>query len=47
MVFVHGELWRFAAPQGIPRGARVRVKRVKGLTRQVEPVETPQRSASS
>ena|SRR5215469_16000924 len=47
MVFVHGELWRAAAPQGIPRGARVRVKRVEGLTLQVEPVETPQPSASS
>ncbi|HEX2715610.1 MAG TPA: NfeD family protein [Candidatus Acidoferrales bacterium] len=47
MVFVHGELWRAAAPQGIPRRARVRVKRVEGLTLQVEPVETPQPSASS
>jgi membrane-bound serine protease (ClpP class) len=47
MVFVHGELWRAVAPQGIPRGSRVRVKRVEGLTLQVEPVETPQRGASS
>jgi membrane-bound serine protease (ClpP class) len=47
MVFVHGELWRAVAPQGIPRGSRVRVKRVDGLTLQVEPVETSQRAASS
>jgi membrane-bound serine protease (ClpP class) len=41
MVFVHGELWRAAAPGGeeIPRGARVRVKKVKGLTLEVEPVK--------
>ena len=39
MVFVHGELWRAVATQQIPRGARVRVKEVDGLTLQVEPVE--------
>jgi membrane-bound serine protease (ClpP class) len=41
MVFVHGELWRAAASDGqeIPRGARVRVKKVKGLTLEVEPVK--------
>jgi membrane-bound serine protease (ClpP class) len=41
-VFVHGELWRAAAPSGanIPAGARVRVKRVKGLTLEVEPLES-------
>jgi membrane-bound serine protease (ClpP class) len=39
MVFVHGELWRAAARQPIPRGARVRVVRVDGLTLHVEPVE--------
>jgi membrane-bound serine protease (ClpP class) len=41
-VFVHGELWRAAVPVGasIPTGARVRVKRVKGLTLEVEPVES-------
>jgi membrane-bound ClpP family serine protease len=40
MVFVHGELWRAAAANGqlIPKGARVRVKRVVGLTLEVEPV---------
>jgi membrane-bound serine protease (ClpP class) len=40
-VFVHGELWRAAARVGdsIPAGARVRVKKVKGLTLEVEPVE--------
>ena len=40
-VFVHGELWRAAARMGesIPAGARVRVKKVKGLTLEVELVE--------
>ena len=48
MVFVHGELWRAAARGGeeIPKGAHVRVKKVAGLTLEVEPVKTPQ-SASS
>lgn len=42
MVRVHGELWRAAAPAGqsIPKGARVRVKKVTGLTLEVEPVGT-------
>lgn len=41
-VFVHGELWRAATRRGekIPEGARVRVKRVIGLTLEVEPVES-------
>jgi membrane-bound serine protease (ClpP class) len=41
-VFVHGELWRAATRLGerIPEGARVRVKRVSGLTLEVEPVES-------
>lgn len=41
-VFVHGELWRAAARAGenIPVGARVRVKKVKGLTLEVESVES-------
>ncbi|MFY9803202.1 MAG: nodulation protein NfeD [Candidatus Acidiferrales bacterium] len=41
-VFVHGELWRAAARSGesIPAGARVRVKKVKGLTLEVEPIES-------
>jgi membrane-bound serine protease (ClpP class) len=41
-VFVHGELWRAAARAGenIPVGTRVRVKKVKGLTLEVEPVES-------
>ena len=41
-VFVHGELWRAAVGAGekIPAGARVRVKKVKGLTLEVEPVES-------
>jgi membrane-bound serine protease (ClpP class) len=48
MVFVHGELWRAITRYGeeIPRGTRVRVKKVAGLTLEVEPVKTPQ-SASS
>ena len=41
-VFVHGELWRAAARPGetIPEGARVRVKKIKGLTLEVEPLES-------
>ena len=44
MVFIHGELWRAASRGGvpIPKGARVRVKKVAGLTLEVEPVMTPQ-----
>ena len=44
MVFVHGELWRAAAVDGgpIPKGARVRVRKVVGLTLEVEPVASPQ-----
>jgi membrane-bound serine protease (ClpP class) len=40
-VFVHGELWRAAARMGetIPAGSRIRVKKVKGLTLEVEAVE--------
>jgi len=42
MVFVHGELWRAAAPNGetIAKGARVRVRRVEGLILQVEPIKS-------
>ncbi len=39
MVFVHGELWRAHAASSIPQGARVRVRRVEGLTLHVEPVD--------
>jgi membrane-bound serine protease (ClpP class) len=48
LVRVHGELWRAASQSGesIPKGARARVKRVDGLTVQVEPV-APSRSAAS
>jgi membrane-bound serine protease (ClpP class) len=44
MVRVHGELWRAAAPAGqsIPAGARVRVRKVTGLTLEVEPIGTHQ-----
>jgi membrane-bound serine protease (ClpP class) len=43
MVFVHGELWRAVAPDGvsIPKGARVSVRKVKGLTLEVEPAPAP------
>jgi len=43
MVFVHGELWRAAAKEAIPKGTRVRVVRVEGLTVYVEPVEAVSR----
>jgi membrane-bound serine protease (ClpP class) len=48
MVFIHGELWRAASPGGvvIPKGARVRVRKVAGLTLEVEPVRTPQPASS-
>ena len=47
MVFVHGELWRAAAVNGqvIPKGSRVRVRKVVGLTLEVEPVASPQSTA--
>ena len=40
MVRIHGELWRAAtaAGQTIPKGARVRVRKIDGLTLQVEPI---------
>ncbi len=41
VVFVHGERWRAAATTAIPKGARVRIARVDGLTLHVVPVETP------
>jgi membrane-bound serine protease (ClpP class) len=48
MVRVHGELWRAAAPAGqsIPKGARVRVRKVTGLTLEVELIG-PKQSAST
>ena len=48
LVRVHGELWRAASPSGetIPKGARARVKRIDGLTVEVEPVG-PRQSAST
>jgi membrane-bound serine protease (ClpP class) len=36
-VFIHGEIWEARAATKIARGARVRVKEVKGLTLEVEP----------
>lgn len=41
MVFVAGELWRATAQEKIPKGARVRVTRVEGLTVHVETVARP------
>lgn len=47
MIFVNGELWRAVRAHAdgstgpIPKGARVRVVSVKGLTLYVEPTETP------
>ena len=48
MVFVHGELWRAAAVNGqaIPKGSRIRVRKVVGLTLEVEPVTSPESVAS-
>jgi membrane-bound serine protease (ClpP class) len=48
MVFVHGELWRAAASDGqpIPKGTRIRVAKVKGLTLEVESSSAPQPAAS-
>jgi membrane-bound serine protease (ClpP class) len=36
---VHGETWRIRSPRPLTRGARVRVKRVDGLTLEVEPIQ--------
>ncbi|HYL68441.1 MAG TPA: nodulation protein NfeD [Candidatus Limnocylindria bacterium] len=46
MVFVHGELWRAAAAGGqeIPKGTRIRVAKVKGLTLEVELSSTPHKT---
>lgn len=48
MVRVHGELWQAAAANGgsIPKGTRVRVRSIHGLTLDVEPA-TPRQSVSS
>ncbi len=40
MVLVHGELWRASAGESIAKGARVRIRRVDGLTLTVEPLHT-------
>jgi membrane protein implicated in regulation of membrane protease activity len=42
MVFIHGELWRAAAPPGATIQRSVRVRRVEGLVLHVEPVKTSQ-----
>lgn len=36
-VLVHGEVWDAHAGQAIPKGARVRVRKIEGLTLEVEP----------
>ena len=48
MVRVHGELWRASTPTGenIPKGALVRVRKINGLTLEVEPAKPPQSVAS-
>ena len=40
-VFVHGELWDAVAPSPLPVGQLVVVRRVDGLTLQVEPLTVP------
>ncbi|MGH9717650.1 MAG: NfeD family protein [Candidatus Acidiferrales bacterium] len=43
MVRIHGELWRAVVADGpIPQGARVRVKKISGLTLEVESLEPSQ-----
>lgn len=43
MVRVHGELWRAVVSDGpVPQGARVRVKKIDGLTLEVESLEPSQ-----
>jgi len=48
MVRVHGELWRAAAVNGatLPKGARIRVRDMRGLTLDVEPATQQQSKAS-
>ena len=46
MVLVHGELWRAVSREEIPKGARVRVVEVDGLTLHVEPVKQPSASGT-
>jgi len=43
MVRIHGELWRAVVSDGpVPQGARVRVKKISGLTLEVESLEPSQ-----
>jgi membrane-bound serine protease (ClpP class) len=37
-VLVRGEIWQAHATTTVPKGSRVRVRRVDGLTLEVEPV---------
>jgi membrane-bound serine protease (ClpP class) len=41
MILVHGERWQAVSTQDIPQGARVRVRRIAGLTLTVEPMDMP------
>ncbi len=36
---IHGETWRIRSPRPLTRGTRVRVKRIEGLTLDVEPIQ--------
>jgi membrane-bound serine protease (ClpP class) len=44
-VFVHGELWDAIAPSPVPIGQLVVVRRIDGLTLQVEPLAVPSSTA--
>jgi len=46
-VFVHGELWDAIAPSALPAGQLVVVRRVDGLTLQVEPLAATPPTASA
>jgi membrane-bound serine protease (ClpP class) len=45
-VFVHGELWNAVASLPLPIGQLVVVRRVDGLTLQVDPLATPARGST-
>ena len=48
-VFVHGELWNASAPRNlmVPQGTRLRVRAVKDLELEVEPVESSSTASSA
>ena len=45
-VFVHGELWDAVAPAALPAGQLVVVRRIDGLTLQVDPQEVTSQSGT-